>query len=90
MDPTGTITLIAKILTGSPQLPGATCRDHGDIFDPDGGDLEVALMICRACPVLAECAAWCTALPRSKRPVGVVAGTVHHHPADKPTKSKVR
>lgn len=57
--------------------------------DPDDAAFAeaAAKRLCAACPSLARCAERVDALPRSKRPPGVVAGTVHRpKPVGRPTK----
>ena len=72
-------------LAGAPALPGARCRGRPHLFDPARpAEAEAsvadrhrqALALCAACPSLRRCAAWLDSLPPSKRPAGVVAGTV--------------
>lgn len=69
----------------APSLPGAKCRGRHRLFDPPepGADpAEVAdaqaaaLKLCAACTSLPRCAAWVESLPPTKRPDGVVGGTV--------------
>jgi hypothetical protein len=69
-------------LAGTPNLPGAACVTHRDIFDActHRGAHRIyrhAIDICAGCPVLAQCSAWITSLPLSQRPFGVTAGRIH-------------
>ena len=63
---------------GIPDLWGAACRRHAEVFDVagrhDAQAIKAAKAICSACPVLRACRAWLVGLPRSARPCGVVAG----------------
>lgn len=70
----------------APSLPGAKCRGRHHLFDPPEADTnaedaeyaeKAALKICSWCPALARCADWVESLPKSKRPPGVIAGTVN-------------
>lgn len=78
-------------ISAAPALPGARCRGKAHLFDEAGKheDPETAdqrhtqaLGLCRGCTALASCQQWYTALPRSKRPPGVVAGQINQprHP----------
>jgi hypothetical protein len=66
-----------------PSLPGAACRGRHALHDPaaPGEDPAVvdqrqtqALALCSRCPALLACSEYMHALPKSKRPDGVVAG----------------
>jgi hypothetical protein len=67
-------------LASGPNLHGAACTTHRDLFDaclvrsagPDS--YAAAAAICDRCPVLAQCAAWVATLPPRARPFGVTAG----------------
>ncbi|BCP02035.1 hypothetical protein MINTM018_48040 [Mycobacterium intracellulare] len=73
-----------------PDLRGARCKGMAQLYEQtiatnrDGGPTreetdaarETALRICAACPSLAPCRAYIAALPKSRRPLGVVAGQV--------------
>ncbi|WP_174396630.1 WhiB family transcriptional regulator [Mycolicibacterium sphagni] len=70
----------------APALPGARCRGRATLFDlaevgTDPEDAEyaeqAAKRLCAQCPSLMRCRAWYEALPRSRRPFGVVAGLVN-------------
>lgn len=70
-------------LASIPTLPGARCRGHHALFDGSSWDEDpavrqarhsAALAICTRCPALALCADWLDSLPKSQRPLGVVAG----------------
>jgi hypothetical protein len=88
LDPTGTVALLSKLLRGIPKLPGAMCRNHRELFDSaDPDDTAAAVEICRSCPSLDACRTWAS---QQCRLFGVVAGTVHHHPSDRPTKRNGR
>ena len=90
LDPDGTIELVAAILAGTPNLPGAVCDRRENLFDPahpgeDRDDLahrhNAAATLCRtACPVIDECAAWLTSFDgvrtSYRRPAGVLAGRI--------------
>ncbi|WP_369816626.1 hypothetical protein [Mycobacterium sp. E740] len=73
---TGTITDLFACLGGVPALPGAACRGRHDLFDGETtADRIAAERLCRdACPALGACRRWVASLPKSRRPVGVVAG----------------
>lgn len=77
------VEALAAVLAGAPSLPGAECRNRSHLFDERGLDEsedvaeqrhQQALGLCRICPALASCEAWCATLPPRKRPAGVVAG----------------
>ncbi|MDI9959063.1 MULTISPECIES: hypothetical protein [unclassified Rhodococcus (in: high G+C Gram-positive bacteria)] len=57
----GTVSLLAEILTGRPNLPEARCRTHAELFDAlvDGRatdeDKNYARGLCGRCPHLTEC-----------------------------------
>ncbi|MCV7100914.1 WhiB family transcriptional regulator [Mycobacterium avium] len=74
LDPEGVTRLLSKVLAGAPKLPGAACREHADVFDPDAGDPHTAMAICRGCPALNRCRSWSAELRGQERPAGVVAG----------------
>lgn len=75
LDPGGTAELVGKILRGIPPLPGALCRSEAELFGSDDADDQAAAAaICRACPALPQCSEWVASLPKSQRPLGVVAG----------------
>ncbi|ORA66029.1 hypothetical protein BST23_11925 [Mycolicibacterium elephantis] len=67
-------------LAASPNLTGAACRGRHDLFDPvDRDDPRVAeaVRICQTqCPALEACHAWLASTPSTRRPSGVVAGTL--------------
>ncbi|HSS24738.1 MAG TPA: hypothetical protein VLL82_10130 [Mycobacterium sp.] len=73
--------LIATVVT-TPDLPGAACVDHLDVFDAcvDRGATfayDQAIQICASqCPALAACSRWYHSLPDRKRPYGVTAGQI--------------
>ncbi len=70
----------------APALPGARCRGRHHLFDEarQGESQEIvqqrhaqALGLCRICPALASCQTWFKSLKPSRRPRGVVAGTIN-------------
>ena len=74
---------LLSALVGAPALPGARCRHKSHLFDERAADEapevaeqrhEQAVGLCRGCAALASCQRWYDALPRGKRPSGVVAG----------------
>jgi hypothetical protein len=69
-------------LATTPDLPGAACVNHRDLFDACTDrrartSYRHAIHICTGCPVLAQCSAWVTGLPPGERPYGVTAGRIH-------------
>jgi hypothetical protein len=74
---------IELVLTLAPDLPGAACVAHRDVFDktvePGGArHYAAAIQICTtACPAFTACKAWIEGLPRSRRPFGVTGGLIH-------------
>ena len=82
-------------LAGAPSLPGAKCRGRHHLFDPvpegqrEHPDVTAqrhaqALQLCRNCGALASCRVWFDDLPKSRRPVGVVAGQLNPRPVGRP------
>ena len=80
------VALLEKVLTGAPALPGARCRGRTHIFDGAAPDENPdttaarhaqALGLCRHCPSLTRCEDWYLGLPKSKRPIGVIAGRLN-------------
>jgi hypothetical protein len=72
---------LIRTLTGTPDLPGAACVEHRDIFDActtrgASYSYHLAIQICIQCPVLLQCRAWVTSLPPGQRPRGVTAGLI--------------
>jgi hypothetical protein len=68
-------------LATTPNLPGAACVSHRDVFDARTDRRAQftnrrAIRICAGCPVLLECSAWISSLPLSERPFGVTAGRI--------------
>ena len=68
-------------LRDTPNLPGAACVTHRDIFDACTDRrartaYRHAIDICVGCPVLAQCSAWISSLPPSQRPFEVTAGRI--------------
>ncbi|MBY4570383.1 hypothetical protein ACN95_10175 [Gordonia sihwensis] len=67
LDPTATIDLLKRILTGLPKLEGARCVGHHELFDARGADEDrdeavkrhmTAVSLCHRCPVIDACAAF--------------------------------
>ena len=65
-------------LDGIPDLPGAVCRGHDELFDDydDPDATEYCVSMYKRCPALASCAHWFDSLPAPQGPFGVVAGKV--------------
>ncbi|SBS77350.1 conserved hypothetical protein [uncultured Mycobacterium sp.] len=70
----------------APALPGARCRGRSALFDlaevgSDPEDAEyaeqAAKRLCSQCPSLVPCRSWYESLPKSQRPMGVIAGVVN-------------
>lgn len=86
--PDGPLGLLIAILSDTPRLPGALCRDHRDLFDathPTGRGAmtrhltdarATAIRICTGCPVLGPCNDWLDSVIPENRPGGVVAGRI--------------
>lgn len=82
------MTPLAELLTdlaAAPRLPGASCRDHAQLYDRTAGNSQAtdtreartaALALCHACPDEQACRAWIDTLPPDQRPIGVVAGQI--------------
>jgi hypothetical protein len=70
--------LLDELAHGIPDLHGAACRGHPQLFDvADRHDTQAiaqAKTVCASCPVLRDCRAWLAGLPRYQRPCGVVGG----------------
>jgi WhiB family redox-sensing transcriptional regulator len=79
------------LLTGIPDLRGASCKRKSGLFERTAGEhhkagrltktelddaRREALRLCASCCAALECRAWLDALPVSRRPTGVVAGLV--------------
>jgi hypothetical protein len=63
----------------APRLPDALCREHVQEFDDAAQDARKAppaLRICAQCVELSKCRSWVNALPKDRRPDGVVGGQV--------------
>ena len=78
-------SLLAELSHGTPELRGARCRGRGHLFDPREGRESPetvqarhaqALGLCRSCEALTACKSWLDGLPRSRKPLGVIAGTI--------------
>jgi hypothetical protein len=77
------LTALLAAVGAAPALPGARCRGRHHLFDEQGAHEtpetaaerhQQAIGLCTHCDALASCQQWFNALPRSKRPPGVVAG----------------
>jgi len=70
--------LLDELAHDIPDLRGAACRGHAEVFDVadrhDTQAITAAKALCTACPVLGACRRWLSGLPRYQRPCGVVAG----------------
>jgi WhiB family redox-sensing transcriptional regulator len=79
--PMSVAELIATVIT-TPDLPGAACMEHLDLFDACTSKAAgpyayaSAIEVCCQCPALPPCRRWVTGLPPRKRPVGVTAGII--------------
>lgn len=72
----------------APDLEGAACQGRWELFDPpepdedeDERDFRIATAkreCLTACPVLDTCRSWADSLPRTKKPVGVIAGRLNN------------
>lgn len=76
--------LLATVVM-TPDLPGASCVEHREIFDACtdrqagraySGTYDRAVRVCSGCPALSNCRRWVTGLPMNQRPYGVTAGLV--------------
>jgi hypothetical protein len=73
---------LLHIIATTPDLLGAACRNHRDIFDACSSKAAgphayaKAIRVCAACPALEQCYAWVSSLPPRDRPVGVCAGII--------------
>ena len=94
------LALLERVLAGAPSLPGAKCRGRAHLFngaEPDENPETVAarhtqaLGLClNSCPSLSRCEEWVNSLPKSKRPLGVIAGRLNpqeRRPPGRPRKS---
>ena len=69
------LVLAAEVLHRVPRLPGALRTGRPMLFDGDDAtSRDAAIALCQQCPPLSACSDWLSALPRSRRPPGVVAG----------------
>ena len=69
--------LLDELARTIPNLHGAACRGHPELFDADRHDhqaITAAKAVCASCPVLGPCRAWLADQPVTLRPCGVVAG----------------
>src|SRR6185312_7706559 len=77
MIPVSVAELLDELAHDIPDLHGAACRGHAEVFDvADRHDpgIAQARSICRSCPALQDCRDWLASLPRPMRPSGVIAG----------------
>lgn len=88
LDPTATIDLLKRILTGLPKLEGARCVGHHELFDARAADEDqdeavkrhmTAVSLCHRCPVIDVCAAFTA----SERDVGQVRAGRMPRPAQR-------
>jgi hypothetical protein len=79
------VDLAATVLASTPNLPGAACGDHVEIFDAAVGPdwrlrnqaAQRCVEVCNRCPMLARCKQFADGLPTSqRRRMGVLAGEV--------------
>ncbi|OWL97005.1 hypothetical protein B7435_26835 [Mycolicibacterium peregrinum] len=90
-----TLHSLLEAVGAAPALPGARCRGRHHLFD-EAGKHEApetaaqrhaqAVGLCTHCTALTSCQQWFDALPRSKRPPGVVAGKIPR--AERPGRPK--
>lgn len=77
-----TARALLAALGGPPRLTGALCVGRHQLFDTTGDDpaarqrQELAITVCRQCPVLVPCARWLESTPSHQRPLGIVAARV--------------
>ncbi|OPX05957.1 hypothetical protein [Mycobacterium sp. AT1] len=84
-------THMAALAAEIPALPGAACKAHCDLYERTISEHHAAgrltktelddarreaLRLCAGCEAQMQCRAWLDALPKSRRPRGVVAGVV--------------
>jgi hypothetical protein len=73
---------LLSAIRAAPQLTGARCVGHAQLFDEQPHDANGernqhrAQHLCSRCPALAACQTWLATLPPSARPLGVVAGQI--------------
>jgi Transcription factor WhiB len=64
--------LLDTLAHGIPDLHGAACRGHPQLFDVadrhDTPTIAQAKALCASCPVLGDCRAWLASLPRACLP----------------------
>jgi hypothetical protein len=81
--------LLDELAHGIPDLHGAACRGHPEVFDVadrrDRQAIAQAKTVCASCPVLDTCRAWLVSLPKPVRPCGVVAARYLPPPTLRPT-----
>jgi hypothetical protein len=69
--------LLDELAHGIPNLPGARCAGHAQLFDvadrQDTQAIAQAKALCASCPALHDCGAWLSSLPRGAKPSGVIA-----------------
>jgi WhiB family transcriptional regulator, redox-sensing transcriptional regulator len=66
--------LLDELAHGIPDLHGAACRGHAELFDVADRHDTQAKTVCASCLALRDCRAWLASLPRGAKPSGVVAG----------------
>lgn len=73
---------LLRTLAETPDLPGAACMAHREVFDrctakaAKPSSYARAIQVCADCPALPKCRAWVRSLPPRKRPEGVTAGVI--------------
>ena len=88
LDGQAAVTLLARILRGTPHLSGAACIGNSELFDTvEPLDAEPALTLCARCPALEPCRTWADSQPRNTLS-GVVAGQIRLRPDQRPKKPK--
>jgi hypothetical protein len=75
------VGLLLPTLADTPNLPGAACVDHRELFDAcieRGASLSypLAIKVCLGRPALTPCRCWVTSLPVGRRPLGVTGRLV--------------
>jgi hypothetical protein len=77
MIPVPVADLLDTLGRSIPNLPGAACRGHPELFDVadrhDHQAIAQAKAVCVSCPALRGCRTWLASLPRPMRPSGVIA-----------------
>jgi Transcription factor WhiB len=77
MIPVPVADLLDTLGRSIPNLPGAACRGHPELFNVadrhDHQAIAQAKAVCVSCPALRGCRTWLASLPRPMRPSGVIA-----------------